>query len=140
MASVLHQPRGSTSSSRSLSPSSSESASQAPIGRKDEAAHNNNVDNTSSEGVDLEAIEQQKENIQPLSSGRSAKALHTLFTSDRKVLQDELEKGHERFKREIESVEEEGSDDPLDVYHRCVLLAHIHSKGPPVSHRCSLCV
>lgn len=82
------------------------------------------VSNTSSDstpsnsGVDLCAIEEQKENIQPLAGGRSAKALHTLFTSDRKVLQDELEKGHERFKAEIERAEEEGSDDPLDVYHR----------------------
>lgn len=71
--------------------------------------------------VDLDAIEQQKENIQPLTGGRSAKALHSLFTSDRKQVQDELREGHERFKREIDAVETDGHDDPLDVYHRCVL-------------------
>ena len=124
MASVLHQPRGSTSLTRSISPSSSGFAHR---GRNDQAQNNNVNNDTSSEGVDLEAIEQQKENIQPLSSGRSAKALHSLFTSDRKVLQDELEKGHERFKKEIESVEEDGSDDPLDVYHRCVLTYWSHA-------------
>lgn len=70
--------------------------------------------------VDLSAIEQQKENIQPLASGRSAKALHTLFTADRKTLQDDLKEGHDRFKREIEQAESEGADDPLDVYHRLI--------------------
>ena len=98
-------------SSRSVSPSLEASKEQG-----NSSSHEGNS------AVDLEAIEQQKENIQPLTSGRSAKTLHSLFTSDRKVLQDELEKGHERFKREIEQAEEEGSDDPLDVYHRCVRL------------------
>jgi len=116
MASILHSLQGSTSTSRSLSPSPSDSASQ--LSERTDGINNNT--STTEGAVDLEAIEQQKENIQPLSSGRSAKALHNLFTSDRKVLQDELEKGHERFKSEIETVEEEGSDDPLDVYHRCV--------------------
>ena len=67
----------------------------------------------------------QKENIQPLAAGRSAKALHTLFTSDRKTLQDDLRDGHNRFQKEIEQVEQEGADDPLDVYHRCVILDKI---------------
>lgn len=100
------------------------STSQRSTSRSVSPLHDASQGNISNEGngaaaaVDLSAIEQQKENIQPLTSGRSAKALHTLFTSDRKVLQDELEKGHEKFKREIEQAEEEGSDDPLDVYHR----------------------
>lgn len=68
--------------------------------------------------VDVDAIEQQKENIQPLSTGRSAKALHSIFTSDRKALQDELKEGHDKFNAEIEQVEADGTDDPLDVYHR----------------------
>lgn len=125
MASILQGLQRSTSSSRSVSPSHAGEVLQQLQAGAGGSGHNNGnastVSSGSTEGVDLDAIEQQKENIQPLASGRSAKALHTLFTSDRKALQDELEKGHERFKREIEAVEEEGSDDPLDVYHRYAL-------------------
>lgn len=73
---------------------------------------------SSGSAVDLSAIEQQKENIAPLAAGRSAKVLHTLFTQDRKSLNDELKAGHDRFNEEIDQVEKDGADDPLDVYHR----------------------
>lgn len=75
---------------------------------------------SSASAVDLSAIEQQKENIAPLAAGRSAKTLHTLFTQDRKTLNDELKAGHDRFNAEIDQVEKDGADDPLDVYHRQV--------------------
>lgn len=88
------------SSTQSLSPDTSSSSS------------------ASAAAVDLSAIEHQKENIQPLSSGRSARALHSLFTQDRRTLQEELREGHERFRAEIDAVERDGADDPLDVYHR----------------------
>lgn len=78
--------------------------------------------------VDLEAIEQHKENIQPLTQGRSAKALHSLLTSDRKTVNDELREGHEKFREEIETAEREGADDPLEIYHRCVLVQHRRKK------------
>ena len=78
--------------------------------------------------VDLSAIEQQKENIAPLAAGRSAKTLHTLFTQDRKTLNDELKAGHDRFNAEIDQVEKEGADDPLDVYHRWVYLRSISDR------------
>lgn len=81
-------------------------------------------DSSAASAVDLEAIEQQKENIQPLTAGRSAKQLNSLFTSDKKALHDQLARGHERFKEEIRLVEEEGADDPLDVYHRWVWISN----------------
>lgn len=80
----------------------------------------NSAGSSDASAVELSAIEQQKENIQPLAAGRSAKALHALFTADRKQLHDELREGHEGFRKEIQQAEREGSDDPLDVYHRCV--------------------
>lgn len=75
--------------------------------------------------VELTEIEDQKENIQPLASGRSAKALHALITSDRKVLQDDLRRERERFRSEIEQADKEGVDDPLDIYHRCARLVRL---------------
>ena len=78
-----------------------------------------NASSSDVSAVELSAIEQQKENIQPLTAGRSAKALHALFTSDKKTLQDDLRERHAGFQREIEQVEQDGADDPLDVYHRC---------------------
>jgi hypothetical protein len=91
---------------------------------------------TTTNGVDVEQIYDQKvsltaefpsnraerptfsskENIQPLASGRSAKKLHSLFSSDRKSVEDELKEGHARFKAELETAED--AEDPLDVYHR----------------------
>ena len=57
-----------------------------------------------------------QENIQPLATGRSAKKLHSLFSADRKSVEDELKEGHARFRAELEAAED--AEDPLDVYHR----------------------
>lgn len=83
--------------------------------------------------TDFSAIESQKENIQPLSTGRSAHALSTIFAARPKQLEREFREGRERFEEELREVEERrrseltGEDtsrfseeqaDPLDVFER----------------------
>lgn len=89
--------------------------------------------------VDIEAIEQQKENIQPLSTGRSALQLTTLSSHTRSGLGEKLTEEHARFQNALEAVDvyessggvwEEGkfdlsmeavatmSEDPLDIHHQ----------------------
>lgn len=74
--------------------------------------------------MDLSVLEQHKENVLPLAHGRSASKLQALLGSDRKTLEQELREGHARFREEIARVEtgsdDEGDDDKLDVYHRCI--------------------
>lgn len=73
--------------------------------------------------IDFDIIETQKENIQPLPSGRSAKVLATSFTTslltprsgDTKSLNDAI-----RAEYETELASQEEIDDPLDIYDRYV--------------------
>lgn len=94
--------------------------------------------------TDFTALESQKENIQPLSTGRSAHALSTLFASKPKVVERELKEVREAFERELAEVEsrrtrelegadvgEEGEADPLDVYERSVLPDCLSSSTTP---------
>lgn len=82
---------------------------------------------SSNEPVDFDIIEGQKENIQALPSGRSARKLAELFSpsplhkmvtptpSDTKNVNDCI---RAEYEAEIENISE--SDDPLDVYDRYV--------------------
>lgn len=82
---------------------------------------------TSGDLIDFEIIEGQKENIQSLPGGRSARALATLFSpsplhklatptpSDTKDINDEVRK---EFEEELVLLSE--SDDPLDIFDRYV--------------------
>ncbi|KAI7109404.1 hypothetical protein KC324_g20214, partial [Hortaea werneckii] len=75
--------------------------------------------------IDFNVIEGHKENIQALPSGRSAKALHQLYSPP--ILgqqpspadtQDANAKAREPFEKELQMIDE--ADDPLDVYDRYV--------------------
>jgi checkpoint serine/threonine-protein kinase len=78
--------------------------------------------------VDFEVIENQKENIQALPSGRSAKALAQLYTppltsgtgqvGTPPELQDAHSAERQEFEKELQAIDE--SDDPLDIYDRYV--------------------
>ncbi|PGH19236.1 BUB protein kinase [Polytolypa hystricis UAMH7299] len=77
--------------------------------------------------IDFDVIENQKENIQSLPGGRSAKALFAVFSSgpgskvsspglnDTNTLNDAI---RQEYEIELESITE--SDDPLDIYDRYV--------------------
>lgn len=99
--------------------------------------------------IDFEVIENQKENIQSLPSGRSAKALAQLFTpplssSSGKALspsqlQDANSAARQVFEKELQNIDE--SDDPLDVYDRYVkwtLDAYPSTQNTPQSQLCPL--
>ena len=80
--------------------------------------------------IDFEVIENQKENIQSLPGGRSARALAQLYTpplssSTGKTpspsplqAQDAHYAARQAFEQELQTIDE--SDDPLDVYDRYV--------------------
>ncbi|GBF65152.1 checkpoint serine/threonine-protein kinase [Trichophyton mentagrophytes] len=82
----------------------------------------------SDDRIDFDLIENQKENIQSLPSGRSAKALAAVFSprpldqSSRSSELDETRTLNDAVRREyeaeLESIAE--SDDPLDIYDRYV--------------------
>lgn len=82
----------------------------------------------SNDRIDFDLIENQKENIQSLPSGRSAKALAAVFSprpldqSSRSSELDETRTLNDAVRREyeaeLESIAE--SDDPLDIYDRYV--------------------
>ena len=93
--------------------------------------------------IDFEIIENQKENIQSLPGGRSARALGSMFSpsplhklatptpSDTKNLNDVM---RNEYEKEILSIAE--SDDPLDVYDRYVrwtLDAYPSAQATPAS-------
>ena len=93
--------------------------------------------------IDFEIIENQKENIQALPGGRSARALANMFSpsplhklatptpSDTKNLNDIA---REEFEKEIENISE--CDDPLDIYDRYVrwtLEAYPSAQATPAS-------
>lgn len=85
--------------------------------------------------TDFTAIEDQKENIQPLSIGRSAYAMVTQFAAKKKQVEMEMKEAKDAFEAELAEVEErrrkeaeEGDRlgsllgmlpaDPLSVYER----------------------
>lgn len=89
--------------------------------------------------VDIDLIEQHKENIQPLASGRSALQLAALSSQTRAGLGEKLSEEHTRFQTALaaldlfehnKSVWDEGhlglsgeqvaamADDPLDIHHQ----------------------
>lgn len=83
--------------------------------------------------TDFSALEGQKENIQPLSTGRSAHALSTIFAQRPKQLEKDLKDAQAKFENELTQCEERrkqellglsaGDDiesDPLDVFERSV--------------------
>ncbi|KAI9738754.1 MAG: hypothetical protein M1834_008261 [Cirrosporium novae-zelandiae] len=94
--------------------------------------------------INFDIIETQKENIQALPSGRSAKALASIFSpapygktslptpSDTKNLNDAI---RQEYEQELLTISE--SDDPLDVYDRYVrwtLNAYPSAQATPESH------
>jgi checkpoint serine/threonine-protein kinase len=94
--------------------------------------------------IDFEIIENQKENIQSLPGGRSARALANMFSpspllpklstptpSDTKNLNDVM---RQEYEAELENISE--SDDPLDIYDRYVrwtLDAYPSAQATPAS-------
>ncbi|KAG9237501.1 Mad3/BUB1 homology region 1-domain-containing protein [Amylocarpus encephaloides] len=92
--------------------------------------------------IDFEIIENQKENIQSLPGGRSARTLANLFSpplqklatptpSDTKNLNDAV---RQEYEIELENIAE--SDDPLDIYDRYVrwtLDAYPSAQATPAS-------
>jgi checkpoint serine/threonine-protein kinase len=93
--------------------------------------------------IDFEIIENQKENIQSLPGGRSARALASMFSpsplhklmtptpSDTKDLNDAI---RQKYEAEILNISE--SDDPLDIYDRYVrwtLNAYPSAQATPAS-------
>ncbi|KAF2640019.1 hypothetical protein P280DRAFT_401157 [Massarina eburnea CBS 473.64] len=101
--------------------------------------------------VDFEVIENQKENIQALPSGRSAKALAQLYTpplssgtgAGHTPSPSQVQDGHsetrQQFEKELLAIDE--SDDPLDIYDRYVkwtLDAYPSAQNTPQSQLCPL--
>ncbi|KAF2711702.1 hypothetical protein K504DRAFT_475472 [Pleomassaria siparia CBS 279.74] len=99
--------------------------------------------------IDFDVIENQKENIQSLPSGRSAKALAQLFTPPLSSgagkmpspaqTQDANNATRLQFEKELNTIDE--SDDPLDVYDRYVkwtLDAYPSAQNTPQSQLCTL--
>ncbi|KAH7349130.1 Mad3/BUB1 homology region 1-domain-containing protein [Pyrenochaeta sp. MPI-SDFR-AT-0127] len=99
--------------------------------------------------IDFEIIENQKENIQSLPSGRSAKALAQLYTPpltsgaghtpSPSQTQDANNTVRLQFEKELMAIDE--SDDPLDVYDRYVkwtLDAYPSAQNTPQSQLCPL--
>lgn len=79
--------------------------------------------------TDFALIEAQKENIVPLSTGRSASILSNVLTKDKSEADKILREGHQRHKLLIEQVNQletegeelpEGVNDVLEPYSRCV--------------------
>lgn len=80
--------------------------------------------------TDFAALEGQKENIQPLSTGRSAHALSTIFAQRPKQLEKDLRDAQAKFEHELTECEQRrrkelqggdlefGESDPLDVFER----------------------
>ena len=99
--------------------------------------------------IDFEVIENQKENIQSLPSGRSAKALAQLYTPpltssgahapSPSQAQDANNAVRLQFEKEVMAMDE--SDDPLDIYDRYVkwtLDAYPSAQNTPQSQLCPL--
>ncbi|KAF2195485.1 hypothetical protein K469DRAFT_649500 [Zopfia rhizophila CBS 207.26] len=99
--------------------------------------------------VDFDIIENQKENIQSLPSGRSAKALAQLYSpplssgngksTSPSHTQDLNNAMRQEYEKELQAIDE--SDDPLDVYDRYVkwtLDAYPSAQNTPQSQLCPL--
>ena len=99
--------------------------------------------------IDFGIIENQKENIQFLPSGRSAKALAQLYTPplssapgktpSPSQVHDSNSARRQEFERELDAIDE--SDDPLDVYDHYVkwtLDAYPSAQNTPQSQLCPL--
>jgi checkpoint serine/threonine-protein kinase len=99
--------------------------------------------------IDFDIIENQKENIQSLPSGRSAKALAQLYTPpltsaagrtpSPSQLHDANHAKRQEFEKELQAIDD--SDDPLDVYDRYVkwtLDAYPSAQNTPQSQLCPL--
>lgn len=99
--------------------------------------------------IDFEVIENQKENIQSLPSGRSAKALAQLYTPPLSSAtnqtpspaqtQDAHNATRQQYERELQAIDD--SDDPLDIYDRYVkwtLDAYPSAQNTPQSQLCPL--
>lgn len=99
--------------------------------------------------IDFEVIENQKENIQSLPSGRSAKALAQLYTPpltskpgqtpSPSQMQDANSAARLKYEKELMAIDD--SDDPLDVYDRYVkwtLDAYPSAQNTPQSQLCPL--
>ncbi|KAF1949315.1 hypothetical protein CC80DRAFT_599061 [Byssothecium circinans] len=96
--------------------------------------------------IDFEVIETQKENIQALPSGRSAKALAQLYTpplSSPSPSPLQMQDGHNETRRQFEQelLAMADHDDPLDIYDRYVkwtLDAYPSAQNTPQSQLCPL--
>ncbi|KAI4931969.1 uncharacterized protein J4E92_003868 [Alternaria infectoria] len=99
--------------------------------------------------TDFEVIEGQKENIQSIPSGRSAKALAQLYTPpltsgagqtlSPSQMQDANSAARLKFEKELMAIDD--SDDPLDVYDRYVkwtLDSYPSAQNTPQSQLCPL--
>ncbi|CAI6334651.1 unnamed protein product [Periconia digitata] len=99
--------------------------------------------------IDFEIIENQKENIQALPSGRSAKALAQLYTPPLSSkpgqtpspaqTQDAHNETRLKFEKELMAIDD--SDDPLDIYDRYVkwtMDAYPSAQNTPQSQLCPL--
>ena len=99
--------------------------------------------------IDFEIIENQKENIQSLPSGRSAKALAQLYTPpltsaagqtpSPSQMQDAHNATRLQFEKELMAIDD--SDDPLDIYDRYVkwtLDTYPSAQNTPQSQLCPL--
>lgn len=99
--------------------------------------------------IDFDIIENQKENIQSLPSGRSAKALAQLYTpplssgtgktASPSQVHDSNNAARQAFEKELQAIDD--SDDPLDVYDRYVkwtLDAYPSAQNTPQSQLCPL--
>jgi checkpoint serine/threonine-protein kinase len=99
--------------------------------------------------IDFEIIENQKENIQSLPSGRSAKALAQLYTppltaaAGHALSPSQTHDAHnavrQQFEKELLAIDE--ADDPLDIYDRYVkwtLDAYPSAQNTPQSQLCPL--
>ncbi|KAI9725400.1 MAG: hypothetical protein M1828_003250 [Chrysothrix sp. TS-e1954] len=77
---------------------------------------------TSENLIDFDVIENQKENIQSLPSGRSAKSLATVFSPVAQKSPSQTQNANDparvEFEKELATIDD--SDDPLDVYDRYV--------------------
>lgn len=71
--------------------------------------------------TDFALLEAQKENIRPLSTGRSASTLSNIFSKERTEAEKVLQEGHEAHQRAIETASrleaegEEMEDGVMDV-------------------------
>ena len=70
--------------------------------------------------IDFNAIESQKENVQPLARGRSAHALSNTLTMQHKQRQATLAAQRSEHEQIVTSTENIESDDPLEAWNRYV--------------------